>query len=296
VSDVDQLQEVGVRACSGVHAKVSVVQQPQRLKVCLHDLVAGLLQYLATSGLPGVLSRLKPAPGPGVPAIRGAARHEPAGVENDAARGAHKVRWDLPPLAEVPDQSQAQGAWPAHLHWADTPAPCCRSRDPLIERQGAGHTRQGRPERRSAGLAPFGGQEPGRGHQRVKAVSTSKTSVARARVDLPIQALLRVSAGSARPSCCRGARLAGCDAAAVGGRGRPRRAPGAGSGGSGGWLRAARCAGADRSGPGLGRDDRRHYADGSGGALSHRPTGRCCLCRPGRLRDAGPLRGTWRRP
>ncbi len=110
VSDVDQLQEVGVRACSGVHAKVSVVQQPQRLKVCLHDLVAGLLQYLATSGLPGGLSRLKPAPGPGVPAIRGAARDEPAGGENDAARGAHKVRRDLPPLAEVPDQSQAQGA------------------------------------------------------------------------------------------------------------------------------------------------------------------------------------------
>jgi len=180
VSDVDQLQEVGVRARSGVHAKVSVVQQPQRLKVCLHDLVAGLLQYLATSGLPGGLSRLKPAPGPGVPAIRGATRDEPAGGENDAARGAHKVRRDLPPLAEVPDQSQAQGAWPAHLHWADTSAPCCHSRDPLIEGQGAGHTRQGRPERRSAGLAPFGGQEPGHGHQDVQSGSMSKTSRSRA--------------------------------------------------------------------------------------------------------------------
>lgn len=149
------------RGLFGVHTKVSVVQQPQRLKVCLQDLVAGLLLYLATSGLPGVLSGLKPAPGPGVPAIRGATRHEPAGVENYAARGAHKVRRDLPPWAEVPDQSQAQGAWPAHLHWADTPAPCCRSDDPLIERRGAGHTRQGWPGRRSAGLATSEVKNPG---------------------------------------------------------------------------------------------------------------------------------------
>jgi len=69
----------------GVHSEVSVVQQPQRLKVCIYDVMAGLFQHLATSGLTGVLSRLKSAPGPGVPAIRRAARHEPSGVENNAA-------------------------------------------------------------------------------------------------------------------------------------------------------------------------------------------------------------------